>query len=61
MKPVFSLTANQSEELIQQLAKRGIERGQAIGLLSCYVHTGFAGADLDEAFRAVFREEQAED
>ena len=60
MKPVFRLTVDQGEALIQQLAKRGIGRGHAIGLLSCYVHTGFAGADLDEAIRAVLVEEQAE-
>jgi len=60
MKPVFSLTVNQSEALIQQLATLVIERGHAIGLLSCYVHTGFAGADLCEAIRAVFGEEQVE-
>jgi hypothetical protein len=53
MKPVFRLTIEQSDALIQQLAKQGIERSHAIGLLSCYVQTGFAGADLCEAIRAI--------
>ena len=53
MKPVFRLTIEQSEALIQQLAKKGMERSHAIGLLDCYVRTGFAGADLCEAIRAI--------
>jgi hypothetical protein len=58
MKPVFRLTLEQSEDLIQQLAKQGIERSHAIGLLSCYVHTGFAGADLCEAISATSNENE---